>query len=320
MQQGYATFADIYGQVQAFVQDQTSTFQVVNKNEINRLYELGAESHDWQALRRIKRSLSITAGARTFFLPADVDTILAVLDTTTLHYWEPGRLDTLMYADQDTWDMSGLTLKYAELSDSPTFVDFPSSSAEAVRVLSSSAADTSQTVRILGENSNSVPISDAITLNGTSNVNGTQTFSSISSIGIDSSHAGILTISGVSSTTIYAYIGATEKTVRYKRMQLSNLPASSLSASVVYKKTVRKLVNDDDVIEIPIANWLIEMGIARARNYRENSADAQTFYQNAISILQTSIQKGSASEDQVQSRPMSAPRMRTQITVERVSN
>lgn len=77
--------------------------------------------------------------------------------------------------------------------------------ADTVEIVSSNAGDTSQTVTITGRNSAGSIVTDPLSLNGTTVVNGSVTFETILKIVVSASHAGTITVrKATGDTTIVA--------------------------------------------------------------------------------------------------------------------
>lgn len=105
----------------------------------------------------------------------------------------------------DTGTQGGVidaTVRY--VFDSPTLAN---TLAETVEVLSSSGADTSQTVTVYGISSTGASINEVFTLNGATVQNGATTFQRINRIVVSASHAGTITVRKASDNTT---IGALE--------------------------------------------------------------------------------------------------------------
>lgn len=76
---------------------------------------------------------------------------------------------------------------------------------DTVEALSSSAGDNTQTVTVTGRNAAGVIVSDVLTLNGTTVINGVVTFERILKVVISASHAGTITVrKATGDTTIIA--------------------------------------------------------------------------------------------------------------------
>lgn len=125
----------------------------------------------------------------------------------------------------------------------------PSSST--ITVVSSSASDTTQVVRIRGYVSG-VEYTEELTLNGTSTVTSTNTYDSTAgrepSFSKDGDTAGTITIK--SGSTTIATLGPEDRTAIYSKWHLFPTPSSSSTLYITYQKEPNPLNNDNDTPEI----------------------------------------------------------------------
>lgn len=310
MEQNYSSFADLYGQASRLVINNSASFQTMIKDEINRALADAANRHDWRELRRIETNgLSFSTTSSYFYCPSYVATALGLIDLTSKEFLEASQLEYLAWQAPSIFNTAGKPIQWADAGISATLVDF-SATPETLNIVSSSSADTSQTVRVSGIDSNNVPLSEAVQLNGTTVVPTVNTYAMLESVSCDSNKAGIITYSGVTSLTTYGRIGPDEKTVRYKKLRIFQPAATANSLALLYKKTVRKLIYDQDIIEIPVSMYLRERAAAAALQYDENWAAAQQHLQLAEQALDGIIRGStSGSEDAVMTRPWIRPRL-----------
>lgn len=304
MYQGYKTFRDIYSAATRYRIDSSTTFQTMMKEQINRAYERAVDAHDWTELRKVAQSgITLPASSAHIYLPAYVGQILAIVDTANDWFLEPGRIENLAYMSPSEFIDSGSTVDWAAAGDSGIAADF-SPTAETLNIVSSSASDTTQTVRLHGLIANNIEVTETVALNGTTNVVSTNTFTDLYSASTDDTHVGTISATGVTSSTVYLRVPPADKTVRYKRIRLRPPSSVANALAIVYKKAVRPLVNDQDVPEIPVYDYLIEMGIAFGYGYDGNEASAAKHEQMAGQLLQIAINKSAAGgDDRIQSRP-----------------
>ena len=309
MEQGYRTFRDIYTTATEFLQDQASTNTTVVKNIVNRKLIDIANSFDFDELRRVS-SVTFNTSSAFLYMPPDVQTILAIMDSSADEFLERHRLENLAYFDPSKFDGTGEVLKFAEAGSVGRTADF-SSSAETINVASTSSTDVSLAVRLVGIDANGHQFSESVTTNasdGTTAVTSTNTFSDFLSVSIDVSHAGKITATGTTSSTVYARVSIDDKTVRYKRVRLLSPPNTANTAFVIYKKFVSELKNDDDIPEIPVSEYLIEASIAAGKEYDGKIQEAEQHNARARSII-AGITAQNVDESRVQSRPVGVPRL-----------
>lgn len=124
-------------------------------------------------------------------------------------------------------------------------------SASVVTVVSSSSADTTQTISVFGTVSG-YPDFEQIVLNGTTSVPGTKSFSNIDRITKSASTTGRVTCTTNSAGNTLAVIptGYQTDAIRFKKIQLFPLPDSIIPIQVYFYKQPYRLVNDGDIHEL----------------------------------------------------------------------
>lgn len=120
-----------------------------------------------------------------------------------------------------------------------------------IQVISSSSADTTQTVTIMGTVSG-YPDFEVINLNGASYVTSNKTFSYVERVSKSASTTGRITISANSTNDTVAVIPVGEATlgVFYPKIRLYPLPDAIFPINICYYKDPWALVNDGDIHEI----------------------------------------------------------------------
>lgn len=309
MESTYRTFRDIFTSVSRFSKDSSQTFQTMIKEQIDRVYQDACNRHEWAALRRCETTgLSFSTTSKFLYCPNYVGTVLGIIDLTAGFYVEPSRLEYMAYQGPTIFNTAGKVMTWADAGDSPRLADF-STSAETLVVTSSSGSDTTQLVRINGIDSNSVAITELISVNGTSSVTSVNTYADYHSASCDETKVGILTITGNTSATVYGRMGPGEKTIRYKRLRLFMPPSTANSLAMIYKKSPKRLIEDQDIPEIPVSTYLVEKAMGIALEYDSNWSAAAQHMQLAEQALIAAIEQDTAgSDDAIQSRPALRPR------------
>jgi len=278
METGYLTFGEIYNQASRVVQDPTSSFISMIKEEINDYYVMAAKRTDWRELRRLVTSgISFTAGAGNLYLPRDVGKIIAIVDNTNNRWLDQYPMDFILYASPAFYDEEGTAIAYSPIGFLGREADF-SSSAELIRAVSSSSSDTTQTVRLVVKDSNGLEREDTLSLNGTSNVDTANTWDDLLSVSCDDAKQGVVTISGVTSGTVYVRLASGEKTFRTQVLRLYQPSEDANSIALLYKKAVRRMQNDDDVPEIPIGEYLRKIAISKGYQFDGDKQNAREVF------------------------------------------
>ena len=159
-----------------------------------------------------------------------------------------------------------------------------------ITIVSGDSSDTSQAVRVRGYDANFVPITESISLNGTSSVTGSTTF--IANGGYepwftkDADTVGVVTISR-DGTTI-ARLGPTERMVMYMKWKLWPEPTTTNNLFLTVKKGIQKLGNDEDTPEIEnIDDAIIQGGYAQTLEEKrqfQKAAQAWKRYEHEIEL------------------------------------
>ena len=290
-------FKQMYTQIGQFIQDSSSGRQTRIKDAINRNYFEVAEGYDWKDLYEVDvAEVTSFANESYVFMPSHVDLVkVIILDSNNelLLIQDPG---TFLERHHDSLDSFGTTYSFTPVGYSP--VKRVISSAETLTLVSSDASDTSQAVQIWGISSGE-EINESLTLNGTSSVTTTNSFTRITRIGTDSytgdsSRSGHITITGTTSSTEYAVIKNSEFTSVYQAIRLQDGPSSNTTLTIFYKKRVQQLINDGDTLEIYGDKVVFELAVAdilrqqaKYNQARDHEAKANDALNKAMSRLMT---------------------------------
>lgn len=246
------TYEELYTQIGSYIQDTSSARQQQIKDAINREYAKVVEEIGWPQLMRA-RTFTL-ANTDVLYLSKDIGSILLIVDTTDDRVLDGTDIVDLYYRYASSVGVSGAPIKYSfdgEYGQKASFA-----SAETIRFVSSSAADTTQQFVVWGISGGEQKY-ETITLNGTTLVTSTNSYTEINRISTgDTSRVGVVTVTGSSSSTEYATIARNENTARYKRYKI--LGNSTNSILLFHKKIPEKLVNAYDIPEIPISMYLFE--------------------------------------------------------------
>ena len=124
--------------------------------------------------------------------------------------------------------------------------------ASVVSVVSSAAADTTQSITVFGEVSG-YPDYETIAVTGTTSASGSKSFTSVERIvASNSARTGRITVSANSAEDTLAVlpVGNTTREVKYRKARLYQLPNTAFKMFCYYYKIPYMLVNDDDIHEL----------------------------------------------------------------------
>lgn len=233
--------------------------------------------HKWSFNRR-KTTLSVSA--ETAQLPRDCDEIGLLRQTSTpvkLHYipdnlfyeWLPNPTATGNPKWYRVWEEEGVEVRL--------------STDDTLEILSSSASDTTQTVRIVGKDANGLVRTESLTLTGTTAVAGSITYNSGDVLRISKSAdtTGIITIREATADTTLVKLAPTETTARFKVISFYPIPTTATTLYLEYFVSIRRLEGDNDVPDLPEKwLWVVRLGtMAKVYQYQNkesmfNSAQA----------------------------------------------
>lgn len=257
-------YAQLKTQVGQFIQDTSNGRETRIGDAINRRYREVAETYDWKELLvPDETSFSCVSGQDMLFLPKHIRLIKKMIAKSAPNIIHPVNIEALYDQHFETRNTGGVPLRYAQAGWSP--VKAVMASAETLTLVSSSASDTAGvTVRIWGLNSGGTDeVSETVTINGTTNVPTTTSFSRITRIGTNSTgRVGIITVSGTTSLKTFATLATNEYETHYQAYRLWPVPSSAESLSITYIKKVVPLSNDADTLEIPCDQAIFELAVA----------------------------------------------------------
>lgn len=197
-------------------------------------------------------SFATVADQRKYYFEQEFLKILSLVDSTgdlELEYKSEGFLEQV----DPKLDDSGAPMFYSVYGNSWTKgnVEDQASSTVTISIISSSASDTSEKVRINGVISGA-PGTELITLNGTSAVAGTASFSDIHSISKDSVTSGVVTVTLVGATNVTAAVfGPNQLAREYQPIYLWPIPSDVRTINTRSIRRPRQMVNDEDFPDYP---------------------------------------------------------------------
>lgn len=248
--------------------------------------------HPWTWLRQ-KTTFSTVASQETYNLDEEVDRIAFLRERTTRrkYLYAPDALFYKLIPNPE--DVGGSPSWLYRLWEETGF-STQTTQAEKLTVVSSSTADTTQTVVIVGrESTNNLQVSEVITLTGTSSVASANTYAigGLLRISKSAQTSGTITIAGQTSATTFSRISPEERAPRFKRIGLYPIPSSVLTIYLEYYERLRLLVNDADVPQMDHKwIWVLREGtLAKMWGYKQNEAAAAQsliLYQRGLKSMQ----------------------------------
>lgn len=251
------------------VLDTSSSLATIIKNYVNDRYKMLRRRLSLQQFSRVAYQFTTVGGTEDYILPDDFDKELSVLDVTNGS--ELFRIDTQNWVDKFSTTLnSQLQATNYIILNSPVMVQ--PTSAGVITVVSSSASDTTGTVRVRGFVSNRED-SETINLSGTASSNGTKSFSRIIGITKSTDTVGAVTISR--GTDTLAILAPENNLSYYKIMKLVPIPSGSSTIEVNYIPEFLPLSDDEDYPNIDCSDILEAGATADTWRYKRQFAKAQ---------------------------------------------
>ena len=222
--------------------------------------------HKWSFNRR-KYTLATVAPTEFYQLPRDLDAIGLIRQTTS-----PQKIrfipDDLFYDYIPNPTATGNPKWYRIWEEEGVSVRLTAD--DTIEVLSSSSSDTTQTVRIVGTDSNGLSRTESLTLTGETFVPGTITWNAgdVLRISKSASTVGIITVRKATLDVTLVQLAPTELSARFKIISFYPIPSSAISVYIEYYTRIRNLEGDNDVPDIDEKwIWIIRLG-AMAKVYQ----------------------------------------------------
>ncbi len=234
--------------------------------------------HKWTFNRR-KTTLATVASTENYQLPRDCDDISLIRQTSTpikiryipddlFYEWLPNPTATGNPKWYRIWEQEGVEVRL--------------SAADTLEVVSSSTADTSQTVRIVGYDTNGLLRTESITLTGQTAAPTTPgiTYAAGKVLRISKSAdtTGVITVRKATLDVTLVQLAPTETSARFKIVSFYPIPSSAITLYLEYFTHIRRLEGDNDVPDLPEKwLWVVRLG-TMAKVYQ---------YQNKESLFNT---------------------------------
>lgn len=265
------SFSQIKTNVGAEVGDTSSSFGTLIGRFVNRRYTQVLRTVNFNNINTA-HTISVTAGTSRYALPEDFKAEVACTDTTNDRELSAMTLSELyqIYPDPSG---SGTVERYCIFDD---VVRAHPSSASLLSIVSSSAADTTQTVFVRGV-LNGVELTESVTLTGTSAASTTNQYTAIKGISKSATTTGSVTVTSNSGGVTNAVLSPEVLTSYSKVVLFHYVPAAALTVSMPYIVNPLPMVNDYDYPIIDIAD-ILELGaMADAQRYKKQFAKGREY-------------------------------------------
>jgi len=265
-------FVDIVSNIGTNIQDSSSSMQTNIKNYVNNIYFELLDEINFKSIDD-DYSFSTIAGTKDYDLPSNFSKELYVYDATNLKDYPFIAFEKLAEDFSSTLSSQGTIGRYTiidkQVSKQPT-------SASVLSIVSSSSSDSTQVVHIRGI-SNSVEMSEDVTLTGTTATVTTNSFSSIYAISKSATTTGKITITSNSGAITNAILAPAIKDYKIKVIRFHETPNAAYTIKMPYILRPAPLVSDYDTPVIDCSNVLEEGGTWKAWLYKRQFAKAREY-------------------------------------------
>lgn len=242
-------------------------------------HEMVCAGELWKDLLSIY-TLAVSAAQSTVILPPQIDRLVAArYDTTNLL---PVDQVFLFATDPGIWDRTGIAARMAELPAVGCRV-MPTS--ERIALVSNNAADTTQTVSIVGELAGA-EVRESLTLNGTSAIQSVNSYDLIYTLAKETT-AGRVAVTGVTSLAALLTLQADETARPHCRLRLLEGTTDALTLMVLGKRKAHRLLLAADQPAIRGLEGCLEAFVlADAYEWQRQTEDAADKRAEAMALLE----------------------------------
>lgn len=277
-------FINIYGNVGNNVQDTSSPMQSIIKTYVNDIYFDLLKRINWQDIND-DYTFDTVAGTRDYVLPGNFGKEVYVFNQNTNTEISPISMQELVRDYPSGLNSQGDIQRYLIINKP---VRNQPSSASTLSIVSSSASDSTQSVRIKGIDSNDVELDETVTLNGTTPATTSNSYKEIRSISKSATTVGRITITSNSGAVTNAILAPADLAYQIKAIRLHYTPTSVVTIAVPYLIDPYPLVNDYDQPVIDCSD-VLELGATmKAWRYKRQFAKATEYerqYEKAVDTL-----------------------------------
>lgn len=297
-------FGDIKTQVSNLIERPDAAFLTKIGGYVNQRYMNCAKRRPWIGLCR-QITITETVGQNNIILPGWVESVIDIHQTATPVVLALQRYYNFINRHINDKSDSGDPFVATPVGRIGILASLPSSSV--ITIVSSSASDITQTVRVRGYTAAGVPVDDSISLNGTTPVPGTITISSLAGYEPFFAKSGdtVGTITIKSGSTTIAVLGPREFEVFYNKWLLWPQPNTANPLYLTVKKKIQLLTQAEDVPEINgIDSALIQGAFASSLEEKRQFQKAAMAWQHYEEEIALAIQQEPVFQENFQDQLM----------------
>lgn len=260
------TFSEIVDNIAIDLQDTTTVFKTAIKRYVNKRYLAVLRAVNWDNIR-MDYTATVGSGTQDVVLPSDCKNILTVTDVTNDLKLSHGTIQDIDTDEPGTFSDTGSSDTYIVLQKT---VQGQPSVAATVSVVSTSATDDGS-VYVRGYSSG-VMITETLTLNGTTPVVSTNSYTRFESITMTDYPSGKVT--ATSDSVTIAVLGPRKRTSDVKVLRVHKVSNTAISLSIKYAIGATPLISDGDIPVLDIGDLLETGGRADGYKYKRKGAKA----------------------------------------------
>jgi len=200
-------------------------------------------------------TFTTVSGTQNYVLPDDFGKEISARDATNGLEIAKTDYPTLVNNFAGEVDDSGTVGRYVIYEDT---VQAQPSASSVLAIVSSSSADTTQTILVRGISSG-VEITETVTLTGTSSANSANSYTRVKGISKSAVTTGTVTVTANSAAVTVATLAPKTTEARYKLIKLHYVPTTAIVISLPYSIQPMPMTEANDYPCIDIAD-LIEIG------------------------------------------------------------
>jgi hypothetical protein len=238
------------------IQDTSAAMATIIGVWINNRYRDIANSYDWDQLY-YTQTITVSAATSAYPLDERTDRLMFVQDTTNSSYLNIITEEQFLQEHFDDFSSTGTPTICFLKSD---VVEAQPSAATAPTLKSSSASDTTQTVLVRGLTSTGGETYESLTMNGTTAVTASNSYTRILAISKSAATTGKLTVYQNDGATVLAELSPESLTSYYKTLNLHLIPVGAMTLYARVKRRVTPLSQNYDVPVIDGIDDILEVG------------------------------------------------------------
>jgi hypothetical protein len=250
------SFSTMKSNVGSFVMDTSTTMGTLIGVWINNRYRDIVNAYDWEQLYH-NQSVTTTANTSAYAFDENTERLIHGVDITN-------DCPINIVTEQDFLQNYGDALTDTGTSDTCFLTSSPvasqPASAQTLIVKSSSASDTTQTLLLRGLTSTANEIYESLTLNGTTAVTATNSYTHILGISKSAVTTGKIKIYENDGSTLLAEMSPESTVSRYKILNLYPIPSGAVTIKLRTKRKTLPLSQDYDYPIIDEISDILEIG------------------------------------------------------------